>query len=89
MAAIPPVAHRLGLNSIDMNQKNIIAAILITLGCVVVAFSGISFTTPGDTIQFLGLRVETTNTHFIPPIVGAIALACGIVLLLVKPKLIQ
>jgi len=69
-----------------MNQKNIIAAILITLGCVVLAFSGISFTTPGDTIQFLGLHVETTHTHFIPPIVGAIALACGIVLLMVKPR---
>jgi len=70
-----------------MNQKNIIAVILITLGCVVLAFSGISFTTPGDTIQFLGLRVETTNTHFIPPIVGAFALVGGIVLLMVKPRL--
>ncbi|MEI6178763.1 MAG: DUF3185 domain-containing protein [Verrucomicrobiota bacterium] len=72
-----------------MTQKNIVAAILIALGCVVIAFSGISFTTPGDTIQFLGLRVETTHSHFVPPIVGAIALVCGIVLLLVKPKLIR
>ena len=69
-----------------MNPKTIIAVILITLGCVVLAFSGISFTTPGETIQFLGLRVETTNTHFIPPVVGAVALVAGIVLLLVKPK---
>ena len=69
-----------------MNPKTIIAVILITLGCVVLAFSGISFTTPGETIQFLGLRVETTNTHFIPPVVGALALVGGIVLLLVKPK---
>jgi len=71
-----------------MTQKNIIAAILITLGCVVLAFSGISFTTSGETVQFPGLRVETTHTHFIPPIVGAISLVCGIMLLMVKPRII-
>ena len=70
-----------------MNPKNIIALILIVLGCVVLAYAGITFTTPGETIQFLGLRVETTNTHFIPPVVGAFALIGGIVLLLLKPKL--
>ena len=89
MAAIPSVEHCPVRNPIDMNQKNIIAAILITLGCVVLACSGISFTTSGETIQFLGLHVETTHTHFIPPIVGAIALAGGIVLLLVKPRFIS
>ena len=69
-----------------MNPKTIIAVILIALGCVVLAYSGITFTTPGETIQFLGLRVETTNTHFVPPVVGVFALVGGIVLLLVKPK---
>lgn len=89
MARIPAVEHSAANHSIDMTQKNIIAAILITLGCVVLAFSGISFTTPGETVQFLGLRVETTHTHFIPPIVGAISLVCGIVLLVVKPRIIS
>jgi hypothetical protein len=69
-----------------MNPKTIIAVILIALGCVVLAYAGITFTTPGETIHFLGLRVETTNTHFVPPVVGAFALVGGIVLLLVKPK---
>ena len=69
-----------------MNAKSIIAALLITVGIVILAYSGITFTTPGETIQFLGLRVETTHSHFIPPVVGVLALVGGIVLLLVKPR---
>lgn len=69
-----------------MNTKTIIAAILITLGVVVLAYSGITFTTPGETIRFLGMHIETTNSHFIPPVAGALALVGGIVLLLVKPR---
>jgi hypothetical protein len=69
-----------------MNLKTIIAAILITLGVVILAYSGITFTTPGETIQFLGLRVETRETHFVPPIVGALALIGGIVALFLKPR---
>jgi hypothetical protein len=69
-----------------MNSKTIIAVVLITLGLVVLAYSGISFTTPGETVEFLGMRIQTRNTHFIPPVFGALALVGGIVLLLVKPK---
>lgn len=69
-----------------MNAKTILAGILITFGIVILAYSGISFTTPGETIQFLGLRLETTDNHFIPPVVGAFALVGGIVLLLLKPR---
>lgn len=69
-----------------MNTKTIIAALLITLGVVVLAYSGLSFTTPGRDINFLGMRIATTDSHFIPPVVGALALVGGIVLLLVKPK---
>jgi hypothetical protein len=69
-----------------MNTKTIIAALLITLGIVVLAYSGLSFTTPGKPIEFLGMHIATTNNHFIPPVVGAIALIGGIVLLIVKPR---
>jgi hypothetical protein len=69
-----------------MNTKTIVAALLITLGIVVLAYSGLSFTTPGKTIGFLGMHIETTDSHFIPPVTGALALVGGIVLLLVKPK---
>ena len=69
-----------------MNTKTIVAVILVTLGIVVLAYSGITFTTPGKPVEFLGLHVETTRSHFIPPVVGAIALVGGIVLLVVKPR---
>jgi hypothetical protein len=69
-----------------MNAKSIIAIILVVLGIVVLAYSGITFTTPGETIQFLGMRIETRETHFVPPIFGALSLVGGIVLLLLKPR---
>jgi len=69
-----------------MKPKTIIAAILVTLGIVVLAYSGITFKTPGKPIEFLGLTIKTTDSHFIPPVVGALALVGGIVLLVVKPR---
>ena len=69
-----------------MNTKTIAAVILITLGIVVLAYSGISFTTPGKPVEFLGMHIKTTESHFIPPVVGALALVGGIVLLVVKPR---
>jgi hypothetical protein len=69
-----------------MNTKTIIAVILITLGIVVLAYSGITFKTPGKPVELLGLTIKTTDSHFIPPVVGALALVGGIVLLVVKPK---
>jgi len=69
-----------------MNTKTIVAVILVALGVVVLAYSGISFRTPGKPVNFLGIHVETTERHFIPPIAGALALVGGIVLLLVNPK---
>ena len=69
-----------------MNTKTIVAVILVTLGIVVLAYSGITFKTPGKPVEFLGMRIETTDSHFIPPVVGALALVGGIVLLMVKPR---
>ena len=69
-----------------MNTKTIVAVILVALGVVVLAYSGITFTTPGKPVEFLGMHFETTTSHFIPPVVGALALVGGIVLLLVNPK---
>ncbi len=71
-----------------MNTKTIFAVILIALGVVVLAYSGITFKTPGKPVEFLGLHIETTDSHFIPPVVGALVLVGGIVLLLVKTKAI-
>ena len=69
-----------------MNTKTIIGIVLVALGIVVLAYSGITFTTPGKPVNFLGMHFETTDSHFIPPVVGALALVGGIVLLVVKPR---
>ena len=68
-----------------MNSKTI-AVILIALGIVVLAYSGVTYKTPGKPINFLGVHIETSHRHFIPPVTGAIAVVGGIVLLLVNPK---
>ena len=53
-------------------MKTMIAVILVTLGIVVLAYSGLTFTTPGQPVDFLGIHIETTQSHFIPPVVGAL-----------------
>jgi hypothetical protein len=68
-----------------MNTK-IIAVILIALGIVVLAYSGITYTTRGKPVDVLGMHFETTQNHFIPPVVGALALVGGIALLVMNPK---
>ena len=66
-----------------MNSRTTIAAILIALGVVVLAYSGLTYKTAGKPVDFLGMHVETTQTHFIPPVAGALMLAGGIVVLVV------
>jgi len=39
----------------------------LSLGIVVLAYSGITFKTPGKPVEFLGMHFETTDSHFIPP----------------------
>ncbi len=40
----------------------------------------------GKPVEFLGLHIETTDSHFIPPVVGVLALVGGILLLVINPK---
>jgi hypothetical protein len=63
-----------------MNSK-MIAIILIALGLVVLGYSGITYKTPGKPVDVLGMHFETTTSHFIPPVAGALALVGGILLL--------
>ena len=65
-----------------MSSRGIIAVVLVALGIVVLTYSGITFRTRGKPIDIGPVHIETTQSHFISPVVGAIALVGGIVLLL-------
>ena len=69
-----------------MSPRKMIAAILITVGIVVLAYQGITFKSPGKPVDVLGVHIETTKTNYIPPVAGAFALVGGIVLLLVDNR---
>ena len=69
-----------------MSSSRVIAIILITLGIVVLAYSGITLRTPGRPVDIGPIHVETTQRHFIPPVAGALALVDGIVLLALGGK---
>jgi len=69
-----------------MNTNKIISFLLIAFGLVILIYSGISFTTPGEPVNFLGLHIATTDHHFIPPVVGLISFVAGILLLITSQR---
>ena len=71
-----------------MKPKIIIAILLIALGVVAFAYQGITYTTREKVVDLgpLQLTAEKTRTIPMPPIVGAIALVGGIVLLVMGRK---
>lgn len=46
-----------------MNPKARVAIILVVLGIVVLTYSGINLTTPGQPIDFRGMRLAATQNH--------------------------
>jgi len=69
-----------------MRSKMIVAVILIGLGIVVLAYSGITYKTRGKPVEIGALHIETTKSHFIPPVVGAVALVGGMMLLVLDTR---
>jgi dipeptide/tripeptide permease len=69
-----------------MRSKTILAGILIVIGIVVLAYSGINYKTRGKPVDIGPLHVETTKSHFIPPVAGTVALVGGIVLLVLDTR---
>jgi hypothetical protein len=71
-----------------MKPKLIIAIMLIVLGIAAFAYQGITYTTREKIVDLGPIQVtsEKTKTIPFPPIVGAIALVGGIVLLIVGIK---
>ena len=66
-----------------MNSRGLVAIVLIVLGIVVLAYSGITLKTPGKPVDLGPMHIETTKSHFIPPVAGTIMVVGGIVLLYV------
>jgi hypothetical protein len=68
-----------------MKTNIIIAIILIVLGIAAFAYQGITYTTREKVVDLgpIQMTAEKTKTIPLPPILGAIALVGGIVLLVV------
>lgn len=68
-----------------MKTTMIFAVLLIALGVVAFGYQGFTYTTREKVVDIGPLQVtaDTTRTLPLPPIVGAIALVGGIVLLVV------
>jgi len=71
-----------------MRLKTIIAIILIAVGIVALAYQGISYTTREKVVDLgpIHMTADKTRTLPLPPIVGAVALVGGIVILVTGKK---
>ncbi len=66
-----------------MKTKTLIGIVLVALGIVAIAYQGISIKTPEKAIDLGPVQVthDKTRTLPLPPIVGAVLLVGGIILL--------
>jgi len=71
-----------------MKPTIIVAIILVALGIAALAYQGITYTTKEKVVDFGPIQVTAEKTRTIPltPIVGAIAIVGGIVLLVIGMK---
>jgi hypothetical protein len=71
-----------------MRPRLIIGVILIVLGVVALAVGGINYTTKEKVLEIGPLKAEAEKEHTIPlpPVLGAIALVGGIVLVAVGAR---
>ena len=71
-----------------MKPTILLAIMLIALGIIAFGYEGLNYTTREKVVDIGPLKVTTekTKTLPLPPIVGAIALAGGIVLLVIGSK---
>jgi hypothetical protein len=71
-----------------MKPTFVIAILLIGIGIVAFAYQGITYTTRENIVNLGPLKVsaDRTRTVPLPPIVGAVALMGGIVLLVTTRK---
>jgi len=66
----------------------LVGVVLIILGVVVLAYQGITYTTREKVVDLGPLKItkEKEKTVFLPPILGALALVGGVVLVVVGSR---
>ena len=71
-----------------MKPATLVAIVLIVLGVLALAYQGITYTTREKIVDVGPLKasVDKQRTIPLPPILGAVALAGGVVLLVVANK---
>jgi uncharacterized membrane protein YidH (DUF202 family) len=71
-----------------MKPTAMIAAILIVIGVIALAYGGLSFTTKEKVAEVGPLKLEKDKTHSVslPPILGVVALVGGVALLVVSRR---
>lgn len=71
-----------------MKTQTIAGIILITIGIMAFAYQGISYTSKKNVLDIgpIEMMADGTTTFQLPPMVGAVALLGGIVLLVVGKK---
>jgi hypothetical protein len=71
-----------------VKTNTVIAVILIVIGIVALAYQGIIYTTKEKVLDLGPVEVTAEETKRIPlpPVVGAIALAGGLVLLIIERR---
>lgn len=68
-----------------MKPTAVVGIVLIVIGVIALAYGGFSFTTSEKVAEVGPLKVEKEKTRSVPlpPVLGAVALIGGVVLLLV------
>ena len=71
-----------------MKPLTIVGIVLIVLGVIALAYQGISYTTTEKVVDIGPLKVETQREKTIPlpPVLGGVAVAAGVILLLVGAR---
>jgi hypothetical protein len=71
-----------------MKPATLVGIVLIVLGALALAYQGITYTTREKVVDLGPIKasVDKQKTIPLPPILGAVALAAGVVLLVVGNK---
>ena len=71
-----------------MKPLMIVGIVLIALGVIALAYQGITYTTKEKVVDIGPLKVEASREKTIPlpPVLGGVAIAAGVVLMIVAAR---